>query len=137
MDKFIKRFFPLAVIVMILLEVLPNLQVVESTEQFNEAVNILIRYLPFFAIAMLIMTVLSAWVESSDELPSFNVNRLKFWEWRIRYYIPFYFITIILTGIIDKDMGFIISIILSWISLYKVIREHDIQVKKEGKKGEG
>lgn len=70
-----------------------------------------------------------------DDL-KFDFNRLKFWKWRIRYYIPFYFITIILTHIINSGMGFITSIILSCISLYKVIREYDIWVKKESKKGE-
>ncbi len=122
---------------MILFEILPSLQIVESTEQFNETVNLLTRVFPFFIVAGLIMTVLSAYIESTDELPSFNVNRLKFWEWRMRYYFIFIFIISWIGSALDKSMGFVFSICLFWISLYKVIREYDIWVRKENKKGEG
>jgi len=93
----------------------------------KESTQVIIQFMPFIAGVGILMRILSSWVESTDELPSMDFNRLKFWEWQLRYYIPFYLITIVLTHIINRGLGFIISIILSIVTIVKMIR-----VKKGG-----
>lgn len=93
-----------------------------------------INLIPVMILFAIIFNVLSKLTDTSDMYTDdikFNYNRLKFWEWQLRYYIPFYFITIILTHIINRGLGFIISIILSIVTIVKMIGIW-IGVKKGG-----
>ena len=89
--------------------------------ELSNVINMILNIMPFILGGGLLIMILMSWIESTDELPSFDINRLKFWEWQLRYYIPFYFVMIILTHIINRGLGFIISIILSIVTIVKII----------------
>jgi len=114
------------------LVVLPEIQ--NSLLESQEIINQVIQLMPFVAVAGMIITVLNMWINSYDDIPIFDSGKLKFWEWKLKRYFLFIFILMWSGSILDKSMGFVFSICLFWITLYKIIREYDIWVKKEENK---
>ena len=99
--------------------------------ELSNVINMILNIMPFILGGGLLIMILMSWIESTDELPSFDINRLKFWEWEIKRFFIFIFIAMWIGSILNKSMGFVFSICLFWISLYKIIREYDIWMKKE------
>ena len=60
---------------------------------------------------------------SFDPLETIITMDLKFWDWKNGYYLPFVICMISLVNLLNRQAGFIISLVFLVITIYRIVQE--------------
>ena len=97
-----------------------------------EVVDIVKNLFPFLIGIGIIVMILSWAMEqtSSDPLETIITTDLKFWEWSLIKYLAFTVGIIVITTIINKPFGFVVSLVLLVIAIFLRI-PYEYKIAKE------